>query len=83
MPSDLDVLIIDGSTIGRTKEDMYALTETLAVEGKVVLGISSDLVEIVRISDRIMVMARKRLVLDLANSGDYASLSEHIMHKIV
>ena len=86
LASDVDVLIIDEPTIGidvRTKEDMYALIEALAAEGKAILVISSDLVEVVRISDRILVMARKRVVLDLPNSGDYASLSEHIMHAIV
>ena len=86
LASDVDVLIIDEPTIGidvRTKEDMYALIEAMAAEGKAILVISSDLVEVVRISDRILVMARKRIVLDLPNGGDYASLSEHIMHAIV
>lgn len=86
LASDVDILIIDEPTIGidvRTKEDMYALIESLAASGKGILVISSDLVEIVRISDRILVMAHKRLVMDIANSGDYASLSESIMHAIV
>jgi ribose transport system ATP-binding protein len=86
LASDVDVLIIDEPTIGidvRTKEDMYALIEALAAEGKAILVISSDLVEMVRITDRILVMARKRLVLDVVNSGNYAALSERIMHAIV
>ena len=86
LASDVDILIIDEPTIGvdvRTKEEMYLLIEALAADGKAVLVISSDLAEIIRISDRIAVMTGKRLVLDVANSGDYGSLSEHIMHAIV
>jgi len=86
LASNVDILIIDEPTIGvdvRTKEDMYLLIEELATNGKAVLLISSDLAEIVRISDRIVVMANKRMVLDMPNAGDYGPLSETIMHAIV
>ncbi len=86
LASDVDVLIIDEPTIGvdvRTKEDMYGLIEELARRGKAVLVISSDLAEIVRISDRILVMAQKRLVLERPNAGSYEQMSEEIMHAIV
>lgn len=86
LATDVDVLIIDEPTIGvdvRTKEDMYQLIEALARSGKAVLVISSDLPEVVRISDRIVVMANKRIALELPNVGDYGELSERIMHAIV
>ena len=84
--SDVDVLIVDEPTIGidvRTKEDMYVVIESLKARGKAVLVISSDLAEIVRISDHIFAMAQKRLVWNGPNPGDYARLSQEIMHILV
>ena len=86
LASDVDVLIIDEPTIGidvRTKEDMYAVIESLKELGKAVLVISSDLPEIVRISDRIVVMAGKRIVWNRINLGEYERMSEEIMHSVV
>lgn len=86
LAGDIDVLIIDEPTIGvdvRTKEDMYAVIEHLRSLGKAILVISSDLAEIVRISDRIAVMTRKTIVWDQPNEGSYERLSEEIMHAIV
>jgi ribose transport system ATP-binding protein len=86
LAGDVDVLIIDEPTIGvdvRTKEEMYLLIEELAGRGKAILIISSDLAEVIRISDRIAVMANKRLVASLANTGDYDVLSGQVMQAIV
>lgn len=86
LASEVDVLIIDEPTIGvdvRTKEDMYALIEEVAAAGKAVMVISSDLEEIVRISDSILVLANKRFVLELENTGEYDLLSEKIFQAIV
>jgi ribose transport system ATP-binding protein len=86
LAGDVDVLIIDEPTIGvdvRTKEEMYLLIEELAGRGKAILIISSDLAEVIRISDRIVVMANKRLVASLANTGDYDVLSGQVMQAIV
>ena len=86
LASDVDVLIIDEPTIGvdvRTKEDMYAVIESLKALGKAVLVISSDLAEIVRISDRILVMARNTIVWNKPNVGSYEQLSEEIIHSAV
>lgn len=86
LASDVDVLIIDEPTIGidvRTKEDMYAVIESLKELGKAVLVISSDLPEIVRISDRIVVMAGKRIVWSRINLGEYERVSQEIMHSVV
>ena len=84
--SDVDVLLIDEPSIGvdvRTKEEMYGVIEGLAARGKAILVISSDLAEIMRVADDILVMAAGRLVLSLPNRGTYPELSERIMHAIV
>ena len=43
------------------KEDVFRLVKTLADEGASVIFVSSDLEEVLRISDRIMVMSRGRI----------------------
>jgi ribose transport system ATP-binding protein len=86
LASDVDVLIIDEPTIGvdvRTKEEMYLLIEELARGGTGILLISSDLAEVIRLSDRVLVMANKRIVAEFEGSGDYAVLSEHVMEAII
>jgi ribose transport system ATP-binding protein len=86
LASQMDVLIVDEPTVGvdvRTKEDMYLLMEELSANGLAILMISSDLAEIVRMSDRIVVMAKMRIVDERANEGDYSSLSESIMASIM
>lgn len=86
LASDLAVLVIDEPTVGvdvRTKEDMYGLIEGAKASGLAVLVISSDLAEVIRISDRILVMADKRIVHEMPNRGDYGTLSEQILHAIV
>jgi ribose transport system ATP-binding protein len=86
LASDIDLLIVDEPTIGvdvRTKEEMYLLIEDLAARGMGVLMISSDLSEVIRISDSILVMADNRLIAEIDNTGDYGSLSQEIMAAII
>ena len=86
LTSDIDLLIVDEPTKGvdiRTKEEMYLLIEELANRGMGVLLISSDLLEVIRLSDSILVMADKRLVAELENTGNYGMLSETIMEAII
>lgn len=86
LASDVDVLMIDEPTVGvdvRTKEDMYDLIDHAKVAGVAILVISSDLAEVIRISDRILVMADKRIVHETRNVGTYRDLSEEILHAIV
>jgi ABC-type sugar transport system ATPase subunit len=59
------ILIIDEPTLGidiGTKEEFHKLIITFAREGGAVLMISSDLPEVLKLSDRILVMAHGRLV---------------------
>ena len=58
---DCDVLIFDEPTRGidvGAKDEIYALLDELAAEGKAIIMISSELPEVLRLSHRIAVMAR-------------------------
>ncbi len=63
-----DIFIFDEPTRGidvGAKSEMYALMEELASKGKSVIMISSELAEIQRLSDRIIVMCEGRVTADL------------------
>ncbi len=65
------VLIVDEPTRGvdvGTKAEIYMLMRELAAEGLAILVISSDLPEVLAISDRILVMREGRLVGELAHA---------------
>jgi len=75
-----DVLIFDEPTRGidvGAKEEIYALLRELAAQGKAIIMISSELPEVLRMSDRIAVMSAGRLVTILANAD---ADQEQIMH---
>jgi ABC-type sugar transport system ATPase subunit len=62
------VLILDEPTPGvdiGAKADIYALVRRAADEGAAIMLISSDLPELMGLSDRIMVMSRGRIVAEL------------------
>jgi ribose transport system ATP-binding protein len=68
---DCDLLIFDEPTRGidvGAKEEIYALLRQLAGQGKAIIMISSELPEVLRLSDRIAVMAEGRLTALLDNS---------------
>ena len=61
---DCDVLIFDEPTRGidvGAKSEIYALLEDLAVQGRAIIVISSELPEVMRLSHRIAVMCEGRL----------------------
>ena len=79
LASNPQVLIVDEPTRGvdvGAKAEIYALMRELAREGFAILVISSDLPEVLTISDRILVMRASRLAGEL--SFDEAS-EERIM----
>ncbi len=85
LTAGVDVLIIDEPTVGidvRTKGNLHELIWELAGQGMAVLLISSDMPEMVRLADRIMVMRNGRIVGQLANSRTYADASQRIMSLI-
>lgn len=86
LAAEVEILIVDEPTIGvdvRTKDEMYALLEELAQRGVAILLISSDLAEVVRLSDRVAVMVESRIVDTMPNTGQYREMSELVMSRIV
>ena len=66
-----DVLIFDEPTRGidvGAKEEIYQLLNDLIAEGKSVVVISSDLAEVLRVCDRIIVMSQGRITGELMNA---------------
>ena len=69
-----DILIFDEPTRGidvGAKSEIYALMEELAKEGKSIIMISSELPEVLRMSDRVIVMCEGRITgtLDIAEAN--------------
>ena len=65
---DSDIFIFDEPTRGidiGAKSEMYDLMEKLASEGKAIIMISSELAEIQRLSDRVVVMCEGRVTTEL------------------
>jgi ABC-type sugar transport system ATPase subunit len=70
-----DVLFLDDPTRGidvAAKQDIYAIIDQLASEGKGVILVSSELPELLRCCDRILVMREGRLtaMLDRNNATE-------------
>ncbi|RCX16873.1 putative multiple sugar transport system ATP-binding protein [Anaerobacterium chartisolvens] len=81
--ADPDVLILDEPTRGidvGAKYEIYCIINELAESGKSVIVISSELPEVLGISDRVYVMNEGRFVGEV--SGEEAT-SENIMHCIM
>ncbi len=77
---DCDVLIFDEPTRGidvGAKEEIYALLQQLADQGKSIIVISSELPEILRVANRVIVMAGGRITGELHNEE---ASQEKIMH---
>ena len=69
---DSDVFIFDEPTRGidiGAKSEMYDLMASLAAQGKSIIMISSELAEIQRLSDRVIVMCEGRITADLPIEG--------------
>lgn len=78
---DCDILIFDEPTRGidvGAKEEIYKLLEDLASEGKSIIMISSELPEVLRMSNRIAVMANGELIHILNNEeADQARIMDY------
>ena len=67
-----DIIILDEPTRGidvGAKRDIYVLIGELAREGKAVIVISSELIEIMGLADRILVMAQGRITGELTRDA--------------
>ncbi len=80
-----EILIIDEPTVGidiNTKNALHELIWDLAATGKSILLISSDMPEVIRLSDRILVMRNHAIVGELLNTHRYDEMSEAIMARL-
>jgi ribose transport system ATP-binding protein len=80
-----EILIIDEPTVGidvRTKQAFHEIIVGLAERGLAVLLISSDLQEVVRLADRILVMRDMRVLGELQNTHEYQSMSRRVLEVI-
>ncbi len=69
---NLKILIVDEPTAGidvGAKDEIYHILEELAKKGVIVILVSSDLQELVRVSHRILVMRKGRIVKELAEGA--------------
>jgi ribose transport system ATP-binding protein len=85
LAADTEIIIIDEPTVGidvRTKAALHNLIMDLADEGMSVILISSDLVEMIQIADRVMVMRDYQFVGELENSKSYHDMSTQVMDAI-
>ena len=77
-----DILIFDEPTTGidiGAREYFAKLIWKLAREGKSIILISSDMAEIIRLAERILVFSNKRIVGEIDNSSkDYKEISQKI-----
>jgi ribose transport system ATP-binding protein len=80
-----EILIIDEPTVGidiKTKNALHELIWDLAANGRSILLISSDMPEVIRLSDRILVMRNHAIVGELPNTHQYDEMSESIMARL-
>jgi ribose transport system ATP-binding protein len=69
--TDCKVLILDEPTRGidvKAKSEIYKIMSELAEQGMAILFISSELPELIAMSDRVLVMSRGRIVSELAGA---------------
>jgi ribose transport system ATP-binding protein len=81
-----DLLIIDEPTIGldiRTKYEVHNLVVRLANQGMSIIVISSDLAEVVRLVDRILVFRDGNVVGEHENTKAYDDMSRFVMGDIL
>jgi ribose transport system ATP-binding protein len=80
LAKDCDVLIVDEPTRGidvGAKEEIYALLNDLAGQGKSIIMISSELPEVLRMSHRILVMSEGRITGEIPTAR---ATQERVMH---
>jgi len=80
---DGDVFLLDEPTKGvdvGAKQDIYTLVEELARRGKAIVVVSSDLSELLSLSDRIAVMRAGRIVsvVDAASASEQSLAKEYV-----
>ena len=70
--ADCDILIVDEPTRGidvGAKAEVYQALRDLATQGKAIIMVSSELPEILGVSDRIVVMCEGKVTAELQNDN--------------
>jgi ribose transport system ATP-binding protein len=83
LAASTQVLLFDEPTRGidvGAKAEIYALIERLAAEGRAIVVVSSEMAELMRVSDRVLVMRAGRIVADLPR--DQISEARILAHAI-
>jgi ribose transport system ATP-binding protein len=77
LAADTRIFLFDEPTRGidvGAKAEIYDLIEKLAKEGRAVIVVSSELTEVIRLSDRVLVMREGRIAAELGQ-GDISEAS--------
>ncbi len=77
-----DILIVDEPTVGvdvKTKQQIHELIVELSQKGVSIIVISSDLTEVVHLTDRILAFREGKICADLNNTKDYGVMSRQVM----
>lgn len=72
MAADAQVFLFDEPTRGidiGAKSEIYNLIEKLAAAGKAIIVVSSEMTEIIRISDRVLVMREGKITQELTGNS--------------
>jgi ABC-type sugar transport system ATPase subunit len=80
-----DIIIFDEPTVGidiKTKVEIHKLIYQLSMEGKSIILISSDMTELIQISDRVLVFNGGYIIGEMENKKDYDEMSKKIMQVI-
>ena len=73
LANDPDILIMDEPTRGidiGAKHEIYEIMENLAQQGKAIIMISSEMPELIGMSDRIYVMSEGKLTCEITDRND-------------
>ena len=79
------IIIFDEPTVGidiKTKGEIHNLIWELAQQGKSIIVVSSDLTEVIRLTDRILVFRNGTICSEMLNDKDYQRNSQQIMDSI-
>ena len=74
LAADLEIVIFDEPTKGidvGSKQEIYLLMNTMAAQGKAIIMISSEMEELLGMSDRIVVL-HEGMVVDEISKEDYS-----------
>ena len=85
LAAGVDILIVDEPSVGidiKTKAYIHELLRQIAVDGTAILLITSDMLEMIALADRIAVMDAYRIMGTLENDRDYGGMSAAIMRLI-